>query len=915
MDCDGDTSSQPDQYARDNQLTIESQTDPLSLALQISGSVPQPTSDARPSGLTSDVLLSRLQVPTTDLREQLDMPKESINALARALQHDAIDINVCHETPLVQYEARKRFAALMFEPPTLPNDLDYDCDELARTIRQQRQQPCVNPGLFPLDRLNINNDEGLEFPDTSYHFRRKLDHIVRHEKLDVPRETIYHLASTRRDDWSDDDNYRVLEEAMPRRNFVRDLIFTPPLSPYADYEEHFVPEAEVCEVPIASDPNSMLSDDLKAAESAVLQKELERDISPTLDSDFLRFSPLIDPLALGRKKPKVESTKLESPLSPITSPFHPTNTEPIIPALLRSMDIDRVLSDTEPLKMAVLQVVDQSESMNHSLQDVMGESAAAVLRSVEQERVSIADAIARVEVPIMDFSIPEPEWETFPMDARIHLKWLSKSYEIEIPPWKKDSRADMKLRWIPFLQKMEWRTLTKETIDCERDLSQLLKLLDPEEVPTSANYVWKRPGVAILHEIECDEHVEEITPPAKAIHDLANLAKKRRLENNSVDIGRSPSSSSCLSVDLVVPHRRISPERLTDRSNLLPSLESNLAVSSLLSNYINMHTAKRRKQDRSSFFPPTSKPEAVSQSASIARSYQSKGYNSSLPAARKEVRNRATLRAPCPEIKPSGTPTKLIKGLTLSRGLFSRLEKLYPTAEIIERDFDRWNTLAWGHQSVLRSTVVSSLAAEADVIISPATGIVVTTLLKVIQKPLPDRVGQSSIRERISSVAVRYERLIVLVSEGNTMDDTVRDLTLSETTSYSEFVGFVAGLDSKVEVFYVGGGEATLAKWLVSFAVRYAPEAAEIQDRLIQDETHWEVFLRRAGFNAYAAQAILMRLKGRDRNPKEERDCSKYGLAAFMMMTGTERLHHFRDLMGGENVLNRVNRTLETRWS
>ncbi|KAI0101633.1 hypothetical protein GGR51DRAFT_324887 [Nemania sp. FL0031] len=871
-----------DQYARDNQLSIDSQINPFCLALQINGSLPQPTSDAGPDCLTSNVLLPRLRLPTADLREELDISKGPIDTLASALQHDAVDMNDQGEMPLAQYEARKRLAGLKLEPPVLSSDLDYECDELAKAIREQRQ-PGLNPGIFPLERLNISNDEGLEFPDTAHQFREKLDHILHHEKLDVTRETIYHLACALRDDWSEDDNCRTLEKAMPRLN-----------------------------VPIISDVNSMLSDDLAAAESAVLQEGLEKDTSPMLNGDPLQLSPLLNPLALVGELPRVESIKMESPLLPITSPLGPTHAEPIVPALLKSMDIDHALSDPESSNIDVLGIKSHDEAISHSLQAIMGDSAVTVLKSIEQEHVSIADAIARVEPPIIDFSIPEPEWESFPMIVQVHLKWLFRSYKIELPPWKKDIRADTKLRWIPFLQKMDWRSLTNEMIDWERDLSQLPNILNAQEAPTSADYVWKRPGIAILRETECEE-LFEIKSPTKGTSNLVNLAKKRRFENNLVNMARSSSSSSCPSVDLVVPCKRTPPVNLDRRPSLLPNQESNLAVSILLSNYIDMHTAKRRKQDRSSFFPTTSELEAESQSVSATRLYQSKGCDSNLPTMRNEAKKRATPQAPCPEIGLSNPPTKLIKGLTLSRGLFSKLEQLYPNAEIIERDFDRWNTLAWGSNSIFRSTVISPLATEADVIISPATGIIVTTLLKVIQKPLPGHVGQYSIRDRISCVSLRYERLIVLVSEGNVVDETVRNLTLSETTAYSEFVSFVAGLDSKVEVLYVGGGEPTLAKWVVSLAGQYASEAAEIQVHLIQDETQWEVFLRRAGFNAYAAQAILVRLKGEDYK-SEDNERSKSGLAGFMMMAETERVHHFRDLMGGENVLNRVNRMLETKW-
>lgn len=660
----------------------------------------------------------------------------------------------------------------------------------------------------------------------------------------------------------------------------------------------------------------MLDGDLEAAKSAVLQEAREINVPPILDMSSP--PPLLDTLAPGRG---LGSIKLESPLSPITSPLLSTNEGPNIPALLKSMDIDCGLSRLESSDIDALPTEDENRTNDHNLQRVMEESTVAVLKSIEQEHISITDAIARAEVPIMEFSIPEPEWQSLPMDAQVHLKWLCESHSIKIPPLPNNCRGESKLRWIPFLQKIDWRGLTNETIDCETDLSQVFNFSDAQEVPGSASYVWKRPGLAIMREPEYEDDLNDMAPAANTTYGLASLARKRRLENDQIEMGMSSPSSPGSSVDLIAPpQQKTRPkqtlsEKKIGRTSLLPSPGSNPAVSDLLSYYIDIHTAKRRKQDRSVFFQPSSSLDVEPQPMTVPKLSRPKAGISGLPNTKEETKKRTTFQAPCPRIDISDAPTKLIKALTLSRGLFSALEQLYPTAEIIERDFDRWNTVVWSHHSISRSTVISPLAAEADVIVSPATGIIVTTLLKVIQTPLPGYKGQSAIRERISYVALRYERLIVLVSEGNTENDTVRNLTSSETSAYAEFVGFTAKLDSKVDVFYIGGGEAMLAKWLVSLAAQHALEAAELQAHIIQGETEWEVFLRRTGFNAYAAQAILVCLKDEDPGSREERDCSEHGLAAFMMMTGAERLQRFRELLGGENVLNRANKALEMGWS
>lgn len=214
MDLDGYTSPPPDQYARDNRLSIDSQISPFSLILQINNSTPKPTPDAGPSGLTSDALLPQLQLPAVDVREQLNVSRESIGLLTKALQHDDLDLSRVHGMPLAHYEARGRLAGLKLDPPALFSDPDYDSHELAKAIRERRQ-PNHSPSMFPLERLNITNDEGLQFPHTAHRLRQQIDHRVRHEKLDVPREAVYYLARALHDDWSDDDKCRLLKEEMP----------------------------------------------------------------------------------------------------------------------------------------------------------------------------------------------------------------------------------------------------------------------------------------------------------------------------------------------------------------------------------------------------------------------------------------------------------------------------------------------------------------------------------------------------------------------------------------------------------------------------------------------------------------------------------------------------------------------------
>lgn len=669
----------------------------------------------------------------------------------------------------------------------------------------------------------------------------------------------------------------------------------------------------MCQVPILSDPSTLLDVDVNKAEADLLQ----RDNCRTDTLSPLHFeTPVMSPLGilpvLEPSRPNLSLVKVEGPLTPLN--FLPPSSDVAIdiPDCIKGADIDQVLGQQQSELYDAKGKKDPSGVFSDEILDALEEKAKFARRGIEQERLQAADSMARMEIPTLDFSVTSPEWQEASQLAR--LKESCKSFSVL--GWSKNSQAERKLRWCPFPSKTTHISMN-ESINGDDNVFTMLEFPDLLEVLTSADYVWKEPGLAVLR--EPDEEEEQLESPIPhEDRNIESLVRKRKFELGNQDSEAEQLSGSPSPVHLIQYPTSITSTScqtpLDDHSqfpNLLLGCNDPSATSTLLSNYVDFHTAKRQKNSKSTFFP-SSTGVATKSEGPATRETVSTGQPKTATAPEvNPVQKPATL-APCPEVKPTLGKTKIIKALTLGRGVFSRLEKLYPNAEIIERDFDRWNTLAWVRNSVSSSPVVSSLAAEADVIVSPATGIVITTLLKAMQRPPPGHKGQSAIRERIRSVALRYERLIVLVSEASGVDEMARDLTPPECVGYADFAGFVAGLDTNTQTYYVGGNDGTLAEWLVSFLTRYAPEAAESQDNLIQDETLWELFLRRAGMNAYAAQVILGQSKTPDNAPEE--GSGQCGLTAFVKMTPVERVQNFRGLMCGERVLHRVNEILGTRW-
>lgn len=336
-------------------------------------------------------------------------------------------------------------------------------------------------------------------------------------------------------------------------------------------------------------------------------------------------------------------------------------------------------------------------------------------------------------------------------------------------------------------------------------------------------------------------------------------------------------------------------EKIMDED--MGTLMGGFSAGTALDNFMEMRGAKKPKLTDSTYF------QAPVDAASPR--------NGTLPQVQPQkstITKRDTL--PVPSYNLPSDPASIIVSSALfkHRALLKQVESQCPGITMVERDFKAQNTTAWLPGSVARSPIVSSLASEADIIISPSTGIILTTLQKIKQKPLPGQKAKVEIRDRLEQVSLRYEKLIVLVSEGQ-----VETLGLDEPScqAFAEFLGFVAGLEATVVVHFVGGAEEMLARWLASCIVQYA--AAEPL-ALLEDETHWELFLRRAGMNAYAAQLIISRLKAPEGvNSGSPSKAGLYGLNAFVEMGRDQRIVSFGEACGSK-VLERVCAVIDKRW-
>ena len=557
-------------------------------------------------------------------------------------------------------------------------------------------------------------------------------------------------------------------------------------------------------------------------------------------------------------------------------------------------------------------------------EELFGEAAEQARRQSEQETLIHADTTARVEVPLMDFSAPQPPWATIRKNTEpIELLATQRAMINEHITanmrlvWKVQKQANLK--WNPFPHELA-KVVLDEHWPYGEELWKIF-VIDPkaDELIDTTTLTWKPPGLKILKEDEDDD--DEIEPGTMQIEhsqDMAFLVKKRKLqldERNSVP--RCISNKQYDPFDIfpincppghevskfVAPSAAVNPlSRLREEEELGGILGGNRSTAAALDNFLEIRGTKKHKLMDSSYFAATS-TKVVPDAA--ATSFHQQAIEASIP---KLPITTAPLPTPTSAILNTVPNVVISSELLKNRALTKLIEKNSPGIKLVERDFTAHNTTIWMPNSVTRSPLASSLSSEADIIISVKAGIILTFLQKIKQKPLPGQKAKAAIRDRIEKVCVRYEKLIVLVSEGSTTEKT-HGIDANDCEALSEFIGFTSGLDCTITVQVIGGSQETLAKWITTtISQNQAPL------NLLDEETHWEVFLRRAGMNAVAAQVVISILQAPDGvDPLSPSKAGFFGLTAFVEMGREERIAKFGQ-MCGTRVIERICAIVDGVW-
>lgn len=627
----------------------------------------------------------------------------------------------------------------------------------------------------------------------------------------------------------------------------------------------------------------------------------------SLDMEHVNNFDEGDLVLLSEPIKKRDDLKVEEPLLPVVVDDE-TSTRP-------NPDFGEIRNDMplDPTREDDVQCQDADKALGESLQ----EKAAEVMMEIEQEKLEPLDATIRVEVPILDFSIPEPEWCKFGGDSSAIFKSIPQERSVIFngTRWSRKLIDESKMKWMLWTASKP-RPHIEEPINDATLLGTFLESPADASVPTSFDFVRKKPGLAILNDDVDDdeEELQPLFPPSQRPPpqgDWISLLKKRKLSHSSDETRKKSKSNH----NLHGGGSHNSKGLPGGPGQLLAQEEG--AAAALLNIYLEMHAPKKLRLEQSPFFKTTEAPPA-NDSLSTKKDHNRKRSPVSIP---EQMTGQPNAPPPpllqcmvCPEIPHLDKPLRMILAVNIHRRMIEHLERLLPGLEIISRDYNAHNSSVWIPGSVSRTEVASTLTDEADIIPSPSTGIILTTLIKLRQKQIPGAERKTDhLTTRVERTAARYERLVILVSEGNKLDESMAAMSASDAAAFAGFQAFAATLPAESMVFYVGGGVETLARWAAAIAARHAAGSHQLRGYLQEEETHWEVFLRRAGMNTYAAQVVLGMLRAPEAEPVLDHQRA-YRLPALIKISQEQRFALFEGVLGGRRILAAVGRVVDAKW-
>ncbi|KAK0645122.1 hypothetical protein DIS24_g8202 [Lasiodiplodia hormozganensis] len=910
--------------------------------------------------LTDPPGCSRVQpneAPDTSERLEIDAAAVNVLKTVSALQN--------HRPATGTYSNPRLVRHLKVEAPLLNTDHELD------SIRFRKHDNLrLTDVKLPIELTDDEKDEGLSWPSQSRGFSQQFYREIESDRLEVQKQALLYLQSVAKQPAKPD----IPEPAPAKRLAVQPV--TPPLLPLSPEFTH-VPD------PASSSPTGQLqllsgTTDSIAAEAESLEgKIFKEDGFETSDVPGLR-SYVEDPMLWGdagdlevdeltplpKPRRRAAELKVEVPLTPPQS-FPSAVRSPAKDAKSVSFPDDMLEYITYPAETPSKyesgnSVLDSENDFDAFFEDIRPIANKADWRA-ENEQLQEADTTKRVEVPHLDFEDPVAPWNVLGLKASLKKEGISTELQAQArllsrcareelrlaQKWPESKKQDMELTWWAFPRNIS-KEAVKETIQYDAALNQVMGSSSSTDVDIvdSGSLAWKLEGLRILD--QPDDEEEEISPwHFEPGGDLVSLLQKRKLEmaDDLEDSTHQAHESVSKENAIYQPQKKKRADEDTVHTptaqensfmfggmfSTSKSLDQFMKVSSGVMNVEQQPKAQHagKEEQQKPFKDKATIPNATQQEI---RTDQPPPPFSAPPVPNEHPR------------KPFVVSSSL---LTHRRELIRTIQKLYPAAFLVERDYTK---------PLLRTdSRTPPPPAEPDLILSPSTGLLLTTLQRIKQRPLPgQQAATAGFQTELVQCAAKTPHLIVLVSASaaaaapsstnNTSTTAAVVDRAAGTSSHEESLldardcdalaalhGFAAAClrgGQHVTIAYVPGGEVDLARWIAGAMAAYGRTSEELvgagwkredagddDEVLKEEEGTWELFLRKAGLNAFAAQVVLARLgKKKGEGGDGGAGGGMYGLAAFVAMTPEERRRAFEGVVGSRELLDKVGRRVDGRW-
>ncbi|KAF1990785.1 hypothetical protein K402DRAFT_323942 [Aulographum hederae CBS 113979] len=863
------------------------------------------------------------------------------------------DANIMEATP------RRRAADLKMELPLLRTDDELDL----RHFGSVAEPDLTNHGL-PEEHVDDENDEGLAWPSWFHGLPARYDLEMETEKLEVSRDGMLFLQKVLRDDYFQEDEDALIASELTSKKKPAVETITPPLMPLTPPLTSFIPSSPTMQLPLLSDSTDSLALEIDILNKSIEQQDAIRWEHQDGSSDCMLMddeAAVVQAYDLGSeqeppssppRKRRRDEMKVDVPLLPAEEPGYKRIKTVSFSELAR-------LHEFAPDQPFIPYISKTSERINSDddldkfFEEVIEPIAADVNRRVEQEQLQEADSTKRVSIPVMDFSLPPAPWNEYRQTLKGKhregetglqaqtklLQRVAKEEFVHAPKVQSTKRLERNLPWDAFPPGLA-KVAPDDPIHGTEELAALLQDISIQDIVTSDMLIWKPEGLRILDEDESEDELSlcEFGEDEEVEDDIDSQIRKRKFEleqqperpsnpvepassvaaQDSVGMGKQPAAKP-----KETPRNRKGemlpppvPKRPKQDNSLM--FGGSFSATTALSKFMESQGIEVTKSKTPEPGPRTNTARMSPAIRNIPEAVAEAFTSAAIPVAPLPIPSLQSSPPACSFVISSAL-------LATNRPLARAIERLYPLADLIERDF---SSRFCSYTINGKPTNTASADLEADLIISPTIGLIITTLQRIKQRALPGQPARPGVKDRLLNVSKRYEKIILVVSEGRipstdaAIDRPFHKLDIRDCQELASLQGFAAALEAGVQVTYCAGGIEELAQWTVNLMTSIGLSRSCGNGTLLHDETFWELFLRRAGCNAFAAQAILAELKEpRVGNKDGELDESQpaavygqYGLPAFVLMSAEERMRRFQ-MVVGRRVVKSMNTVLEQQWA